>query len=463
MRVHTDLNDQSGLGNTPLAMGILSTEEGPPLETDVSLSGRISYSDSAIPVRNVDLILSTPFPKDQITTSDSNGEYAFPGIRSGYNYIIAPSKSGDVNGISPFDANLVLRNVAAGGGTLTPVQQLAADTNGNGSITSFDATQIFRFVDAGGPTIGTGNIGDWRFNPPFHTYAPLLDSITGEDYTAILVGEVSGNWSPPDTQFGTFNEKAETALPVNTGVGRPHIFSLAERKSQDVLLTDVQISLPLNSNAGSGSTVNIPVTLTNNNSKTISGYNFAVIFDPLVLQPALPESSTSGTLSNTFNVVADTHIAGRLGVAAAGGNNVISGNGTLLNLRFTVIGPPLATSALTFSNFLFEDDLGETIPSAASGGTFLVTGPTAATVNVGGRILAVDGRPIGNSIVTMAAPSGEIRITRSGPLGYYQFFEVLTGQSYSFSVRSKRHSFASPTIIRTINEELMDIDFVADN
>lgn len=462
MRVHTDLTDQSGLGNTPTAMGILSTEDGPPLETSVSLSGRVAYLDSAMPARNVDLILTSPFPKNQTTTSDINGEYAFPMVTTGYNYAITPLKSGDVNGISSFDANLVLRYVAAGGGTFSPNQQIAADTNDNGSVTSFDATQILRFTDAGGPTSGTGQAGTWKFNPPIHRYFPLLSSIRDENYAALLIGEVSGNWSPTATPFETNNKEAETAWPIATQFRHPQAVKVSEGISQKAVLTGVQLSLPMNANAGSGATVTIPVRLTNNNSKVISGYAFAVIFDPMVLQPAIPEANSSGTLSNSFNLVADTHIAGRLGIAAAGGNNVSMGDGTLVYLRFTVIGQPQATSILTFSNFLFEDDLGDTIPCSPTGGTFFVTGPTAASVNVRGRILSADGRPIRNSIVTMTDLTGETRTSRSGPLGYYQFFEVEAGQTYSFSVRSRQHSFATSTIIRTINDDIWDIDFIAD-
>lgn len=461
MRVHTDLTDQSGMGNTPTAMGELSTEEGPPLETMVSLSGTVSYSGAVVPVRNVVVTLTSPIRRNETTTTDIDGNYAFSGISAGYNYTVTLSKEGDINGITPSDANLVLRHVAGGGGVLSPIQRIAADTNDNGVVTSFDASQIFRFVVAGGPTNGTGIAGDWKVTPPLRSYIPLLNSLGNEDYDAILIGEVNGDWTAPPPVLEQCVIETEKRNLVDGYLTLPAITMAAEGPTQNSNLTGVQISLPLNSNAGPGATISIPVTLNNNDSKVISGFSFAVTFDPSVIQPANQDLSSAGTLSNVFSVVADTNTSGRLGFAAAGGNSVITGTGTLLNLRFTVVGQPMATTVLTLNSFLFEGDQGEIIPTVANGGSFMVFGPTAASVIVSGRILTALGQPIANSIVTMTSPTGEIKSSRSNQFGVYRFFDVAGGQTYAFTVRSKRHSFAMPTIIRTINDEVADIDFVA--
>jgi Tol biopolymer transport system component len=131
-------------------------------------------------------------------SSDSNGAYLLSNLTAGGEHTITASKTGNVNGITPFDATLVLRCVAAGaaGCTLTDNQKLAADTNNSDSITPFDATQILRFVAANQQTSATGQVGNWKFAPDLRTYQPLSTSLSNENYEAILIGEINGSWTP---------------------------------------------------------------------------------------------------------------------------------------------------------------------------------------------------------------------------------------------------------------------------
>ncbi|HEX8399812.1 MAG TPA: dockerin type I domain-containing protein, partial [Pyrinomonadaceae bacterium] len=77
-----------------------------------------------------------------------------------------------------------------------PNQILAADANGDGNITPFDATLILRYIAAGASNANTGQVGNWKFDPVSRPYQPLNNSVSGENYTAILIGEVNGNWTP---------------------------------------------------------------------------------------------------------------------------------------------------------------------------------------------------------------------------------------------------------------------------
>lgn len=134
---------------------------------------------------------------------------------------MTPSKNGSVNGITPFDATLVLRHVAANGqgpNVLNANQQLAADTNNDGSVSPFDATQILRFAAANGANAGTGQTGYWRFSPPSRNYEPLNNSLLDENYEAILVGEISGDWTPPAT-FAS-NKELEKAVSLKSNMRR---------------------------------------------------------------------------------------------------------------------------------------------------------------------------------------------------------------------------------------------------
>jgi hypothetical protein len=166
-----------------------------------SISGNVYYgtpsANQAKPVPNV--LLSVTGPTSPYTYTDTNGFYSISNLTAGGYYTVTPYKTGGANGISSFDATLVLRHVASNGqgaNALNANQQKAADANGDGTISSFDSTLILRYVAANGANANTGQVGTWRFVPPQRQYFPLLSSQTSQNYEAILVGEVNGNWTP---------------------------------------------------------------------------------------------------------------------------------------------------------------------------------------------------------------------------------------------------------------------------
>lgn len=122
------------------------------------------------------------------------GQYTLTGFGAG-SYTVTPTKTGGVNGITSFDAAKIAQHVA-GISSLTGNQLIVADVSGNGVISSFDAAMIAKFV-AGPPygSPGVGATGTWRFIPVNRSYATVTTNISGEDYIALLMGEVSGNWT----------------------------------------------------------------------------------------------------------------------------------------------------------------------------------------------------------------------------------------------------------------------------
>lgn len=192
MHVHTDLTDQSGQGNTPTAMGSLSTEPDPPLATTASISGRVAYADTVTAGKNVTMTLTAPSFTTQTTTTDANGNYTFVGVPTGNSYTLTPSKTGDIRGLESLDASETARYVV---GLAVPSanQRIAADADGDGSLASFDASLIARYV-VGLP--GSGIVGTWKFVLPSRSYSPLSGDQTSQNFTAILVGDTGGNWTP---------------------------------------------------------------------------------------------------------------------------------------------------------------------------------------------------------------------------------------------------------------------------
>ena len=108
--------------------------------------------------------------------------------------------------------------------------------------------------------------------------------------------------------------------------------------------------------------------------------------------------------------------------------------------------------------YVLDDTNG--INGAINGGWGLdFLGPSAANVTVGGRIQNSQGRGVYNAKVEITDENGAVRATRTNSFGFYQFDEVLAGQTYVFNVRHKTYQFDTQVI--TVLDELQNIDFIA--
>ncbi|RMH72188.1 MAG: T9SS C-terminal target domain-containing protein [Gemmatimonadetes bacterium] len=119
---------------------------------------------------------------------------------------LSASKTGDNSGISTFDAARVAQ-YSAGSYDFNECQILAADVTQNGSINPFDAARIAQFA-AG---IEQSSVaGEWMFTPERYHYEPLQMDMPGQNFSAVLMGEVTGNWSPTfrmkNNEFGVQNQ-----------------------------------------------------------------------------------------------------------------------------------------------------------------------------------------------------------------------------------------------------------------
>ncbi|MFM9904214.1 MAG: carboxypeptidase regulatory-like domain-containing protein [Pyrinomonadaceae bacterium] len=86
--------------------------------------------------------------------------------------------------------------------------------------------------------------------------------------------------------------------------------------------------------------------------------------------------------------------------------------------------------------------------------------PTAAGVDVSGRVATLDGRGVRNARVSITDEKGETRVTTTGSFGSYRFKDVESGKTYVVRVTSRRFTF-SPRII-DITDSITDLDFTPD-
>jgi hypothetical protein len=100
-----------------------------------------------------------------------------------------------------------------------------------------------------------------------------------------------------------------------------------------------------------------------------------------------------------------------------------------------------------------------------SAGTYTLTvtslAPTAAMVSVSGRVTTADGRGIRNAAVSLVGPDGSERTVKTSAFGYFKFDDVESGSSYTLTVSSKQYSFAVPSRVVSVGDEITDLDFTA--
>ena len=391
-----------------------------------NINGTISYGNATAfrPVPNTTLAAAGAV--NLSTTTDFNGAYNLTGFGNGA-YAVTPAKSNDVNGIASFDASQISRHVTQLI-TLSPQQLAAADVSGNGTVTSFDASLIARYILA---LPNFGSTGTWRFLPVNRSYTDVVNDYTAQDYTAILMGEVSGNWMPPAPPI------APELLPVFTAPETP--------------ATAVSVTAPM-MGALPGASFTLPVTVGDLSGRGATSFDFDLLYNPAVIQPQTVAATNASTLSSGLLVGGNIITPGRLRVSGFGALP-LQGAGTLVNLQFTALGAAGTTSPLTWSPFVFNE--GDPL-SAPVNGRVDILAPTGSSVTVSGYVLTQLNRAPRNAWVTLVDLQGNTRTARVNRFGYYEFADVETGLTYILTVNAKGYNFTPPNslVTPTTNNEV---------
>ncbi len=393
-----------------------------------SIAGTVNYgnaigSPATRTISNV-LLSGAGSANVSTTTTFPGGTYTLIGFGSGL-YTVTPSKTGSVNGsITSFDAAKIAQH-AAGSVTLAGNQLVVADVSGNGSVSSFDAAQLAKYVVATPPYGSTGN---WVFTPANNVHASVTTNISGEDYSGLLMGEVSGNW-------------------VDSGA-RPDVDNGSERS---VAVTAPSLVTPADGE------VFIPVIIEGAADKGIISYEFDLRYDPSVIEPQKKPVELTGTASSKLLAVANTDETGLLRVAVYGAK-ALEANGVLLNLRFTAVGAPGSMSPLTWERIMLNE--GDPMTTAASGQIELsAAAPNQAEIS--GRILTTFGEGVPNARVTLTDTSGQIlaKAVVTYGFGYYRFGGLDVGHTYTINVESRGRTFTPLTV--SVYDQLLNVDMIS--
>jgi hypothetical protein len=179
------------------------------------LSGTVRYYVGDRPVSAT--VVHLQGATNSSTPTDAAGNYTFGVVRPG-DWALMPTKVGDLrDGISSLDATRVLE-FGAGMGNLDATQRLACDVTGDDTCSPLDATRILQLVAGLLARFEAAVLcrSDWLFIPdpapaPDQSltrpqlsgtgcrmgqvsYSPLSSDATDQDFIAVLLGDVTGNW-----------------------------------------------------------------------------------------------------------------------------------------------------------------------------------------------------------------------------------------------------------------------------
>lgn len=136
-------------------------------------------------------------------------------------------------------------------------------------------------------------------------------------------------------------------------------------------------------------------------------------------------------------------------------NGGASGNGASLGGTYSIegtIGQSVAGQTATAAPFSIHAGFWNAQPLA----------PSAANVSVSGNVQTAGGQGIRNIRVTMSSGDGTTQTALTGSFGYFRIDDVTTGQTYVLRISSKRYSFANPSQVLSILEDVDDINFVSE-
>lgn len=346
-----------------------------------SISGTVGYAttptgDPAVFVPDVTMTAAgTPQATD---TTDSLGAYLLSGLGAG-SYTVIPGKAAQTTntGISLQDASEVAKYVF-NQRTFTPNQLIAADATGDGTVSLQDASEIAKRAF----NIASNNIvGQWKFVPASRIYPSLSSNQSGQNYEAILIGDVTGNWTPQEANRLEAAENESTIEGVKlfvedrrpTGIIFEKNNQSADRQSNRLRIEQTSEELPggtiipVNLPEGSGiagTVLLIPVTVGNLTSLDSTSYDLTVSFDPTVLEPASPAFDTAGTLTAAaggYSVFVDEAQPDDRFRVGAFGTAPLAGSGVLVYLRFNILPGAAKSPPLDIVEFRFIES-----PPAAS-------------------------------------------------------------------------------------------------
>jgi hypothetical protein len=262
------------------------------------------------------------------------------------------------------------------------------------------------------------------------TTTPNVTTNNTQNYTALLMGDVNGSWSPsmmrPFEGPMTDPERIGNAVKASLGGVKP-----------------VQ-----------GSEVVVPFRFENLKGREVTSYQFVVKYDPAVVEPAQVAAEITGTVDSSFALVCNSSEFGLLNIALYG-TMPVTEDGVYLNLRFSVLGGAGTTSPLSIQHLHLNDGSSDVFVTDGR-----VSVQQAGIPVLTGRLLTSDGSPVGNTRVDVYGNDGQRLSAVTNEEGRYEFSGLVEGQTYTVVVTSGSFTFAQRVI--SMSNSVVELDIIAE-
>ena len=300
-----------------------------------ALAGMVRYYDGVKGVPGVTVELTGPPNATGVSASSGAFEVAAPPNTI---FTVAAAKTSDdplLNGVSTLDIGLIRRHVLNQVWLDSPYKLLAADVNGSQSISTLDIFQIRRLVLGLTNTLPSGlwlmvradhvfadPLNPW--NPPgSRRYTNVTADLSGQDFTAVKLGDVNNSWTAP-----------AGGAAAKSGA--------APKGASDLAISAGRAT------AQTGGSVTVPVQVTGFDHVTTLQASLA--WDPAVLRfNGVGDFTLSGLAPASFNTSAAA--SGTLTFSwddPSGLGQALTNGAALFSLQFTVLGASGSQSAVSF-------------------------------------------------------------------------------------------------------------------
>ena len=169
-----------------------------------------------------------------------------------------------------------------------------------------------------------------------------------QDYSAVLVGEVTGNWNPAGALGFDLSEwKRADTFGFNLSAVGGKENAQAEEPAQETGIT-----VKVQRQASADEEWNL--TVADVTGKGIIAYQFDLYYDSTLIKAGEQACEVSGTMSEQMTAICRVNEAGVLKVAVFG-IAPLTGEGTLLRLKLKAVGRAAGASSLSLQNFMFNE------------------------------------------------------------------------------------------------------------
>ncbi len=252
------VQDNGNVCNGDTMMGCDGKESDTESGLSAIISGSISRPDEVM-VSDVNVKLEGA---EANVNTDRDGEYAFPNMQIGGEYVINPEKNNDspINGVSTLDLVIIQKHILGSLNLDSPYKFIAADINSDQSISALDIVELRKVILGMSQSFNGNSVWnfinkEYRFfddqNPLSDNYASTYRiSELQEDKVVDFIG----------IKTGDVNYSAE----VNG-------FTNAETRSSEVLSLQIHES--------ESDRNNIALSVIADNTITLDGYQFTLKYD----------------------------------------------------------------------------------------------------------------------------------------------------------------------------------------